>query len=80
MPAASVEEEDADGLAELENDAELEAYLQEALQIDKEDGEGSDVDDLDEYLNQLDAELDDDDELGDDDALLSEDVDESKEA
>lgn len=79
MPAASVEEDDADGLAELENDAELEAYLQEALKIDKDDGEGSDVDDLDEYLNQLDAELN-DDELGDDDALLSEDVDESKEA
>ncbi len=79
VPEASAEE-DVDGLADLENDPELEAYLQEALQIDKdgEDGDGSDVGDLDEYLNQLDAELDDDD-LGDDDDLLSGDVEESKE-
>jgi hypothetical protein len=139
MPGASAEEEeeDPDGLGELENDAELEAYLQEALQVGAAGGrwgglgaraaclcsgaaaapqapltawrgrrswltslrcraaaaqpqvkegeeEGSDVGDLDEYLNQLDAELggddEDDEELDDDDALLSEDAEEGGEA
>lgn len=57
-------------LDELENDPELAAYLQEAMQLDDAAGLAGgvedvsdlsdDVEDLDDYINQLDAELNDD--------------------
>ncbi|KAF6236430.1 hypothetical protein COO60DRAFT_1709439 [Scenedesmus sp. NREL 46B-D3] len=54
-------------IAELANDPELDAYLQDALHLDGDaagagsvgdgDAGGSDLDDLDDYINKLDAEV-----------------------
>eukprot|EP00878_Enallax_costatus_P041475 GHUV01048265.1.p1 GENE.GHUV01048265.1~~GHUV01048265.1.p1 ORF type:complete len:178 (+),score=67.61 GHUV01048265.1:547-1080(+) len=60
-----------DGLADLADDPDLDAYLQNALQLDgsagasgaagdheaHDDAEGSDIDDLDDYISKLDAEV-----------------------
>lgn len=63
--AVMVDEGDIDKFTDLDNDPELDAYLQEALHADVDhphddeagSGLGSDVGDLDDYINQLDAEI-----------------------